>query len=227
MLFFQEVYRPAWTTVGFYALVMIGFDALLGRSHNGLLLVAPSALLFTWIGRQKALYLGDPLYPADFLYSRQIVDLLPLLVNERPWAAIAIVAAAALASIGLILIWRCWRQRALRLDAKGRLWRLIIAVPALAFFVWIMDYNTFSSARDRLRVQPIMWDQKENYGHNGFTMAFALNLPMANVSAPEGYSPAAINSISLPSGAFESSEKPDIIRDKSHPPIPRMVLEPA
>ena len=211
MLFFQELYRPAWTTVGFYALVMIALDALLARSHNGLLVIAPCALFFTWIGRQKALYLGDPLYPTDFLYSRQIIDLLPLLARERPWGAIAIVVAATLAIAGLALAWRFWRQRALRLNGKGRLWRLAIVVPALVFFVSIMDYNNFSWARDRLRVQPIMWDQKENYAHNGFTLAFALNLPMVDVSAPQGYSSGAINSISVPPATPESREKPDII----------------
>ncbi|WP_271894747.1 LTA synthase family protein [Candidatus Phyllobacterium onerii] len=211
MLFFQELYRPAWTTVGFYALVMIAFDALLGRSHNGLLVVAPCVLLFTWIGRQKALYLGDPLYPTDFLYSRQVVDLLPLLVRERPWSAAGIVVITILVSAGLVLTWRFWRQRTFRLNGRGRLWRLVVAIPALVFFVSIMDYNNFSWARDRLRVQPIMWDQKENYAHNGFTMAFALNLPMADLTVPQGYSSDAITAISMPAIAMESQDKPDII----------------
>ena len=51
-----------------------------------------------------------------------------------------------------------------------------------------MDYASFSWARDRLQIIPMMWDQKENYAFNGFTLAFALNLPMANVPAPAGYS---------------------------------------
>ena len=62
----------------------------------------------------------------------------------------------------------------------------------LAFFVSIMDYATFSWTRDRLQIMPMMWDQKENYAFNGFTLAFALNLPMANVPAPAGYSAEAI-----------------------------------
>ena len=53
-----------------------------------------------------------------------------------------------------------------------------------------MDYATFSWARDRLQIIPMMWDQKENYTFNGFTLAFALNLPMANVPAPAAYSAA-------------------------------------
>ena len=131
------------------------------------------------------MYLSDPFYPTDFLYARQIFELLPLLVNERPKHGDR--DRASRSSPG----WRCssspscsWRRRARKLTRKGRLARLAIAVPALAVFVSIMDYASFSWARDRLQIIPMMWDQKENYTFNGFTLAFALNLPMANVPAP-------------------------------------------
>ena len=71
-------------------------------------------------------------------------------------------------------------------------------MPLLAFFVSIMDYATFSWTRDRLQIIPIMWDQKENYASNGFALAFALNVPMAHVSAPAGYSDKAIAAIDRP-----------------------------
>lgn len=54
MLFFEQTNRPAWTTVGVYACIAIGLDAVLGRSHNGLLSIAPVALLFAWIGRGES-----------------------------------------------------------------------------------------------------------------------------------------------------------------------------
>ena len=201
MLFFEQTNRPAWTTVGIYACIVIGLDAVLGRSHHGLLLIAPLALLFAWIGRQKVLYLGDPIYPSDFLYSRQLVDLFPLLARERPWTALGIVMAAIIVPVLLIFLWRRLRRRARLLNLKARLWRLGITIPLLAVFVSAMDHAMFSWTRDRLRVLPIMWDQKENYAYNGFTMAFALNVPMANVTAPEGYSQQAIEAIGAPSPA--------------------------
>ncbi|TIT57607.1 MAG: hypothetical protein E5W60_23715, partial [Mesorhizobium sp.] len=59
---------------------------------------------------------------------------------------------------------------------------------------------------------PIMWDQKENYASNGFALAFALNVPMAHVSAPSGYSDKAIAAIERPQvTASVPDEKPDII----------------
>ncbi|TIS73264.1 MAG: hypothetical protein E5W99_25970, partial [Mesorhizobium sp.] len=98
------------------------------------------------------------------------------------------------------------------LSRKGRLARLTLAVPLLAFFVSIMDYATFSWTRDRLQIIPIMWDQKENYASNGFALAFALNVPMAHVSAPPGYSEKTMDAIARPGvAASVPDQKPDII----------------
>ena len=82
--FFLQPHRPGWTTIVVLSLVLIALDALLGRRHNSLIIVAPFALTLAFIGRQKVHYLGDPLYPTDILYARQIMELMPLLVRERP-----------------------------------------------------------------------------------------------------------------------------------------------
>ena len=80
-------------------------------------------------------------------------------------------------------------------------------MPALAFFVSIMDYATFSWTRDRLQIIPMMWDQKENYASNGFAIAFALNVPMAKVKAPQGYSDKAIDAIARPDGRRRAARR--------------------
>jgi phosphoglycerol transferase MdoB-like AlkP superfamily enzyme len=122
--------------------------------------------------------------------------------------AIGIVGALVL----LVSAWRHWRRRAPALTYRGRLARLALTVPLLAFFGSIMDYATFSWTRDRLHIIPMMWDQKENYNSNCFALAFALNVPMANVSAPDGYSGKAISAITKPQvTASVPAEKPDII----------------
>ncbi|TIU65894.1 MAG: hypothetical protein E5W13_33310, partial [Mesorhizobium sp.] len=101
-----------------------------------------------------------------------IVALMPLLVRERPGTAIAL-AIGIVGSLSLLVYgWRLWRRRVPVLSRKGRLARLTLTVPLLAFFVSIMDYATFSWTRDRLQIIPIMWDQKENYASNGFALAF-------------------------------------------------------
>ena len=210
--FFQQPFRPGWTTIVLFTLLLVGFDALFGRRHNGILFVAPVALLLAAIGHQKSLYLGDPLYPTDFLYSRQIVELTPLLVRERPFTAVIIAVGGAAALFLLVALWRHWRRRFPAIRWRMRVARLAVVLPALAFFVSIMDFATFSWTRDRLQIIPIMWDQKENYASNGFAIAFALNVPMAKVKAPPSYEDDVLDAIRPgPTGISMPEEKPDII----------------
>jgi len=210
--FFLQPHRPGWTTIIVLSLLLFALDALLGRRHNAILLVAPIALSLAFVGRQKVHYLGDPLYPADFLYARQIMELMPLLVRERPWLAVAMAAGGVLALYALYRTWRWWRTMP-PISMKSRLIRLAVAVPALAFFVSIMDYATFSWVRDRLQIVPVMWDQKENYASNGFAIAFALNVPMAKVKAPPLYNDKVLDAITASnvSGIAMPDDKPDVI----------------
>ncbi|TIX58862.1 MAG: hypothetical protein E5V33_20795, partial [Mesorhizobium sp.] len=99
--FFLQPFKPGWTTIIVFALVLIGLDAVIGRSHQGLMIVAPLTLALAFVGHQKSHYLGDPLYPTDFLYSRQIMALMPLLVRERPWTA-AMLAVGIIAGLALL-----------------------------------------------------------------------------------------------------------------------------
>nr|WP_244425204.1 LTA synthase family protein [Pseudaminobacter salicylatoxidans] len=213
LAFFQQPLRPSWTTVALFALLLIFLDALIGRAYHALFVIAPVVLVLAFIGHQKSLYLGDPLYPADFLYARQIVELLPLLASDRPLAAIAITCGIVAGIVALVAAWKFWRPRAPALSMRGRVARLGIALPLLIFFGSIMDYATYSWVRDRLQIIPMMWDQKENYNNNGFALAFALNVPMAKVVAPSGYSAKAIGAIPQAGPALPvlPAERPDII----------------
>ena len=203
--------RPGWATVALLFTGLLAGDALARKTLQSALVVAPLVLLLAWIGHEKRFYLGDPPYPTDFLYARQIAELLPLMLAERPLAAFGIVAGAVGGTAALVLAIR----RSARLPCiawSGRLVRLAVAVPVLALFAQQMDYAAHSSLRSRLKIEPMMWDQKANYAHNGLLMAFALNLPMANVAAPQGYGAAAIDRIAA--GAqppFVPARKPDII----------------
>ena len=208
--FFSTAQMPGWSTVLIFVLLLIALDAILGRAHQALLIVGPVVLAMAFISHEKTRYLGDPLYPADILYARQILDLLPLLARERPWTMAAVVAGAiggiALFVTALVL----WRRKK-PLAWRGRLLRLVVALPVLASFASMMDYSTFSWMRDRLRIVPMMWDQKENYSHNGFAAAFILNVPMADVAKPKGYSKKAIQSIAAGPAVSVPADAPDII----------------
>jgi phosphoglycerol transferase MdoB-like AlkP superfamily enzyme len=118
-----------------------------------------------------------------------------------------VIAGVALFVSALVL----WGRKRTKLGWHGRVLRLAVALPVLATFASIMDYSTFSWLRDRLGISPIMWDQKENYSHNGFAAAFILNVPMADVAKPAGYSKKAIQSIASEPGISIPSDAPDII----------------
>lgn len=212
-LFFFEPYRPAWATVALFTLLLLALDALLGRLHMGALVLAPVVLGLAATGLQKSYYLGDPLYPTDFLYSRQILELLPLLVRERIGTAILMALGLLVLAALVPIAWIGWRRRGRTILMSDRIVRLAVAVPLVALYASILDYSTFSWTRDRLRISPMMWDQKANYQHNGFTLAFALNVPMAKVAAPKGYSEEAIQKIGRPELQPISmpQERPDII----------------
>lgn len=141
------------------------------------------------------------------------MELMPVLVKDRPWTAVGVVAGLIAAIVvGALLLRFAW-QNFPKLTRRERLMRIAFALPLLVAFWNIMDYNQFSWIRDRLRVIPIMWDQTENYRHNGFALAFAINLPMANVNAPAGYMADAIDRIPvkpLPAGTTHRG-KPDVI----------------
>lgn len=211
--YFTNLEQPAWTTVGVFFLLLLAIDALTGREHKAALLIAPLALIPPFVSHQKQVYLSDPLYPADFLFGRQIFELMPALVRDRPLTAVALSVGIVVLAVAFVFALRfAWRNFP-RLSARARFMRLAIALPLLAAFVSIMDYNSFSLIRDRLKVIPRMYDQVDNYRHNGFYMAFALNLPMANVSAPAGYMLDAIDKIPvnpMPAGTTHR-RKPDVI----------------
>lgn len=212
-IYFTNLEQPAWTTTGVFFLLYLAIDALIGRQHKAVLLVSPLVMLMGVISQQKQVFLTDPLYPTDLLFGRQIMELMPVLVQDRPWTAVGLALAVLASVVGLISLWVFAWRRFRPLTKKERLTRLAVALPLLAGFVSIMDYNEFSWVRDRLKVFPIMWDQAENYRHNGFMMAFAINLPMANVQAPSGYMIDAIDKIPskpMPVGTTHRS-KPDVI----------------
>jgi phosphoglycerol transferase MdoB-like AlkP superfamily enzyme len=205
--------RPGFATIGIVMLIMLTLDALIGRAHLSALIVAPLLLVPTFISSQKQTYLSDPLYPSDFLFARQIMELMPVMVRDRPWTAVALVAGIVLCLTAMILLWRYIWRRTASLSQKERLGRLSVCLPLAALFATQMDPTQYSFLREKLGIIPIVWDQNENYSHNGFVIAFALNLPMADVKSPAGYGPDAIDAIPARNYGYLSGprQKPDVI----------------
>ncbi len=205
--------RPGLVAVGIMFLVLCFADAIIGKAYQSTLFVAPLALLPAFFSGQKQLFLSDPLFPSDLLFGRQIMQLLPAMVAAEPVKAIALaIGSLVFVAAFVTLIWKS-RKVFPRLNLSGRGVRLALAFPLLAGFISLMDPMAFSAFRDRLNIVPMMWDQKENYRHNGFLMAFAFNVPMASVSAPAGYNHVAITDMQtdLLPASFFSGRQADVI----------------
>nr|WP_210292333.1 LTA synthase family protein [Rhizobium sp. BK602] len=211
--YFVSPTHPALATVGIVMLLMLLLDAVFGRAHQSILVVAPLVLIPAFLSNQKQHYLSDPLYPSDFLFGRQIMELMPVMVRERPLTAIALAVGIVVSIAALALLWRhAWRN-ATRLSQAARVGRLSIGLPLAALFVSQMDPTQYSFIREKLGIIPIVWDQQENYSYNGFIIAFSLNMPMADVKMPAGYGQNAIDAIPARNYAYLSGprEKPDVI----------------
>lgn len=179
--------RPGMIAVLVLFLLFLAADALLGRAYQSALILVPLAILPAFLSMQKQQYLSDPLYPSDMLFGRQIGELLPVMFAARPFAAIGLLLGVVGAIALLVYLLVLGRRHFPVLTAWQKLVRLTVALPLIGGFLSLMDPNSFSYIRDRLNIVPMMWDQQENYRHNGFLLAFAFNIPMANVQAPQGY----------------------------------------
>ena len=205
--------RPGFTTIGVVLLALMALDAVFGRHYQSLLIATPLLLVPAFISSQKQLYLSDPLYPSDLLFGRQILQLLPAMLKAQPLTAIFLAAGLVVTMAIAVLLWRFFRNHTPAMALKSRLWRLVFAVPLLTGLGSWMEYSQHSWMRDRLNIIPMMWDQKENYRHNGFLMALAFNIPMAHVAAPAGYNENTIADIASDGSAFavNHSKRPDVI----------------
>ncbi|MBC2773219.1 LTA synthase family protein [Rhizobium sp. AQ_MP] len=205
--------RPGLVAIGIVFLILAFADAIIGKAYQSTLLVGPLLLLPAFFSGQKQLFLSDPLFPSDLLFGRQIMQLMPAMVAAEPLKAIGLAVGGIVFILGFITL--LWKSRKVfpRINLAGRGVRLAISFPLLAGFVTLMDPMAFSAFRDRLNIVPMMWDQNENYRHNGFLLAFAFNVPMANVAAPDGYSNVAVTDIQtdLLPASFFSGRQADVI----------------
>ncbi|HEV7433306.1 MAG TPA: LTA synthase family protein [Pseudorhizobium sp.] len=200
--------RAGLTTVATMFLVALGMDMLLGRAFRSIVLLVPAVLLLAFISYEKQQYLSDPLYPSDLLFARQITQLLPVMVRANPVEALALGALATFGIAAMLYIALVAWHRFPALSSRARLSRLLFLLPFLLSFTPMMNVQGSTWLRDRMGILPMMWDQKANYRHNGFLLAFALNIPMSRVAAPQGYSPEAIADIPLNPAAFKVASKP-------------------
>ncbi|WP_306180680.1 LTA synthase family protein [Rhizobium sp. AN73] len=205
--------RPGVTTIAAVLLILVALDSILGRRYLSLIAVVPLCALTGLISAQKQTYLSDPLYPSDLLFGRQILELLPTMLKAQPLTAVLVGLGLFMTIATVVALWLLARRHSPVLRWRERAAGLALALPLLAGLASLMDYSNYSWVRDRLNIIPMMWDQQENYRHNGFLLAFTFNIPMANVSAPQGYGQNIIADLTSEPAAFAANkgDYPDII----------------
>jgi phosphoglycerol transferase MdoB-like AlkP superfamily enzyme len=162
----------------------------------------------------KLLVLNRPLYLRDFMLTRQVFSLAPVLV--RSLAPLLLVLAVLLAGAALGLLWAV-RRCCCRL----RLWqRLAVGFGGGAVTGLFVCWNLFIPQQSRFGevLNHGNWDERTYFSEKGLLLALALRYSSGFVMAPNGYSEALIRRIVANAGlpnaeppAASGVEPPNII----------------
>ncbi|MBA1241952.1 LTA synthase family protein [Pseudomonas japonica] len=164
-------------------LTCIVLDCVIGRKYISIPMLFPFIILISAISGQKSSYRSEPLYPWDFLFVRQIFDLLPLLMKERPLAGAAIMLVTAtltlLTAIAIIAIYK--RQKT---TVRPRIIFGSLAFIPLAFTIYGISPAGSITLYRLSGIMNMAWEQSLNYSKNGFLLAFAYSLNSAIIEKP-------------------------------------------
>lgn len=136
----------------------------------------------------KTRLIGEPFFPWDILLNQEGMNIAPLVTNS---AAFIRIGAIVLAVVLLILL----RVKLGRFAASW--WsRLALVLVAAAGLVSFALQNSWANRMlYEAGVAQIVWNQQENYGNNGFALAFTLNVKNSIITKPAGYGEDAIDGI--------------------------------
>ncbi|XYQ85146.1 LTA synthase family protein [Pseudomonas syringae] len=192
-------------------LIFILVDCLTGKKYISIGPIACLIIILAAISGQKYGYRSEPLYPWDFLFINQTLDLLPVLIKERPnvLSTLVITAILSTASIGALVY---HLSKGLKLPPQFRIKAGIVSVLLLSLSLYSL--SPFGTLRlyKATGIMNMAWDQPQNYQKNGFLLAFSFNLNSALVKKPKTDIGAALSALSAAGEPPALSEtKPDIV----------------
>lgn len=139
------------------------------------------------INKFKFMFLGDYLYPWDFLLYQQLFNLLPQLLSEVNLSLVALAGVGVvLAVILIIIIKRKVSFINFKLHLLTRIILLIASVGLLVSF-FVFRSTPLNQLFTKLQIENRNWNQATNYRINGFLLSFVLNTESTIVFAPQGY----------------------------------------
>lgn len=178
----------AAVTVAVLAAACVLADSIIGRRYVGAALVGLIAIVFGFISSEKQRYLAEPLFPWDFLFAHQIIDLLPELAAARPKLSIALAAAGFTGVAGLLWLFIVAARRMAPIPILSRVAGILIGLAVIIPFGYGGQVKGQILFRDYLGLTNRIQFQNENYKKNGFLVAFLLNFDRAFVPRPSDYS---------------------------------------
>jgi hypothetical protein len=198
--------REAAVTIGALAAAGLLLDGILGRPLLGLIAIAPLLLGLAWINHEKAQHLLEPLYPSDFLFVRQVLDLLPSLARARTAAILTGLVLFAGAVTFLVL--------AREVVAAGVAWnwssRVAMGVGGLVI-LWTFAYAAQPHGwwlLDMIDVPHRIWNPREQYQKNGLILALAINMRGLTVVPPQRGHELVMRDLAVGTGAGRARAAP-------------------
>ncbi|MGO4704437.1 LTA synthase family protein [Microvirga sp. 2MCAF38] len=192
------------------------FDSILGRRYLGAMITVALFGMVGFMSGEKQKYLMEPLFPWDFLFVDQVIDLLPQLLKNRPLAAAGIGLFGVIGVAAFVWAMRLMRARTNRLPIAYRLIGLALSslVLAGALYATQREGKVYFSRTFGIKNNPII--QSDSYRKNGFILAFLLNADIAMVEQPSDYSQDHLEEIAnayAPTAPIKhiASDAPDVV----------------
>lgn len=136
----------------------------------------------------KTRLIGEPFFPWDILLNQEGLNIAPLVTG--PNAYIRIGGIVLVVAVLVVLRFKLGR---LAPSWWGRLALVLVAAAGLTSFA--LQNSWANKMLYQAGVAQIIWNQQENYGNNGFALAFTLNVKNSIITKPAGYGEQAIDSI--------------------------------
>ncbi|TMV51672.1 LTA synthase family protein [Paenibacillus mesophilus] len=171
-----------------YCFVLLLIYGLIGSLFPSVALTALILFLAAMISYFKSKMIGEPFFPWDLLLKKEGTNIIPLVSSNAVLMRVSVAGAVVIALFMLRLL-----LPRFRLPVAGRIALVLLASASLQG----MAERTPMAQKlyDRAGVSEIVWNQRDNYGANGFGLAFTLNVQNSIVSKPAGYGESSIATV--------------------------------
>jgi phosphoglycerol transferase MdoB-like AlkP superfamily enzyme len=161
--------------------IFVLFIAIFGRTSIAFVTISIVLLAVSTISGIKLKYLGLPLLPWDIYLGNEAEDMSNYITDF--FNAKYLIDIMLYFLISLLLIFKVPF-----FNLKVKLGERIFLFITSILIIGLLYTDQPIDLKKDLHVENIYWDQSDNYLTNGFLMSYMMNLDLAKVKAPKGYS---------------------------------------